>query len=118
MPDGRFDVKFEIQYPVLTSLLFNNDFYKFYIEPGQTLGMIFKNEKGKLNFLSFKGVLAHDNDQLSAFEWDNQNQKFYNTIEKLVKGNTPEQSKAQIMKSWDPNREQDKSSVSIFWIQL
>ncbi|SJN46841.1 putative thiol:disulfide interchange protein [Sphingobacterium faecium PCAi_F2.5] len=108
MPDGRFDVKFEIQYPVLTSLLFNNDFYKFYIEPGQTLGMIFKNENGKLNFLSFKGVLAHDNDQLSAFEWDNQNQKFYNTIEKLVKGNTPEQSKAQIMKSWD----QTESSIN------
>lgn len=38
-PNGRFECKFEINYPIVSSVVFNNDWIPFYIEPGQTVTM-------------------------------------------------------------------------------
>ncbi len=38
-PNGRFECKFEINYPMVSSVVFNNDWLPFYIEPGQTVTM-------------------------------------------------------------------------------
>lgn len=38
-PNGRFECKFEINYPMVSSVVFNNDWIPFYIEPGQTVTM-------------------------------------------------------------------------------
>ena len=38
-PNGRFECKFEINYPMVSSVVFNNNWLPFYIEPGQTVTM-------------------------------------------------------------------------------
>ena len=38
-PNGRFECKFEINYPMVSSVVFNNDWIPFYVEPGQTVTM-------------------------------------------------------------------------------
>ena len=38
-PNGRFECKFEVNYPMVSSVVFNNNWLPFYIEPGQTVTM-------------------------------------------------------------------------------
>lgn len=38
-PNGRFECKFEINHPMVSSVVFNNNWIPFYIEPGQTVTM-------------------------------------------------------------------------------
>lgn len=38
-PNGRFECKFEVNYPTVSSVVFNNNWLPFYIEPGQTVTM-------------------------------------------------------------------------------
>ncbi|WP_294606807.1 thioredoxin-like domain-containing protein [uncultured Bacteroides sp.] len=38
-PNGRFECKFEVNYPMVSSVVFNNNWVPFYIEPGQTITM-------------------------------------------------------------------------------
>lgn len=38
-PNGRFECKFEVNYPMVSSIVFNNNWLPFYIEPGQTVTM-------------------------------------------------------------------------------
>lgn len=38
-PNGRFECKFEINYPMVSSVVFNNNWLPFYIEPGQAVTM-------------------------------------------------------------------------------
>lgn len=47
-PDGRFECKLVINYPIFTSVVFNNTWIPFYAEPGQTVTL----------FLDWEAVMA------------------------------------------------------------
>ncbi|MDO3695077.1 hypothetical protein QVZ41_09500 [Wenyingzhuangia sp. chi5] len=91
-PDGRFTIKLPLHHPIHSSLLINNKFVEFYIEPGQTLGIILNNgylldtriDVKKIPKIIYQGSLAEVNDDLSNFIPSNyEPYKFYELAEKL-----------------------------------
>ncbi|GGF73711.1 hypothetical protein [Wenyingzhuangia marina] len=91
-PDGRFTIKLPLHHPIHSSLLINNKFVEFYIEPGQTLGIILNNgylldtriDVKKIPEIIYQGSLAEVNDDLSNFIPSNyEPYKFYELAEKL-----------------------------------
>ncbi|ULT27294.1 hypothetical protein KUH03_11350 [Sphingobacterium sp. E70] len=46
-PDGRFESSYLATNPEMSYLSFNDEIYKYYIEPGQTLVLIFKASTDK-----------------------------------------------------------------------
>lgn len=44
-PDGRFETLMPVFHPTMSNLLFDNQWIPFYIEPGQTLGLVLKWDK-------------------------------------------------------------------------
>ena len=79
-PDGKFQAEIPLVHPVRSYLIFNDRIMFFYLEPGQTLGMIldwedfldaehFNDRFYPQNTIAFKGNLAQINEDLSQFEF-------------------------------------------------
>ena len=74
-PDGRFEVTLPIFYPIQETIWLNNQFFDFYLEPGQTLVMFLdfedmlyadkrKDIRHHFNNIRFMGPLAKTNQDL------------------------------------------------------
>ena len=79
-PDGKFEAKIPLIHPVKSFLLFNNRMMFFYLEPGQTLGMVLDWKKFlevehynvryyPQKSIEFEGNLASINTDLSKFQF-------------------------------------------------
>ncbi len=80
-PDGRFEADIPLIHPVRSYIKFNHRLLFFYLEPGQTLGMIldwedfltaehYRDRFYPQKTIEFKGNLAEINSDLSQFEFD------------------------------------------------
>ena len=75
--DGRFEGAIPMNYPTNLSVVFNNNWIPFYIEPGLTLAMIYDwkdfilagryGRKQKFSGVSFQGAAAAVNTEMTAF---------------------------------------------------
>jgi hypothetical protein len=60
-PDGRFEVELPMLHPIYNSIIVNEKWLHFYIEPGQKLAMILD---ATLNDIQFQGTLGQVNQEL------------------------------------------------------
>ncbi len=78
--DGSFEADIPLIHPVKSSLIFNKRWMEFYLEPGQTLGMVlnwkdflkaehYNNRSYPQKSIEFKGKLAEINKELSQFQF-------------------------------------------------
>ncbi|RKE52294.1 TlpA family protein disulfide reductase [Sphingobacterium detergens] len=101
-PDGRFETSYLATNPEMSYVYFNDEIYKYYIEPGQTLALIFKTSQDKkMELIRYGGPLALDNQQLKDFKWEDNQQKFYRNFDKLLTEKPIQQIKDQIVATWD-----------------
>lgn len=100
-PDGRFEASYPVTNSEMSYIVFNDDMFDYYIEPGQTLAMMFKiSPDNKLEFITYKGSLALENQQLLDFKWENHQKEFYQALEKLLKEQPIQHTKDQILTNW------------------
>jgi len=77
--DGRFEADIPINFPIYSTVIFNNYSINFYIQPGQTLAMLIdwedflmanrlRNIQYKFNNIQHQGATADINNELSAFD--------------------------------------------------
>ncbi|GAA0884251.1 hypothetical protein GCM10009120_28490 [Sphingobacterium siyangense subsp. cladoniae] len=101
-PDGRFEASFLATNPKTSYLIFKNDQFKFYIEPGQTLALRFRvTADQNLALIGFVGPLAAENQQLEGFDWGNNIRAFYQGMEGSLKEQSISEIKKQILRAWD-----------------
>lgn len=100
--DGRFEARMPVWYPKVVSLDFNNQWVEFYIEPGQTLGLVIdwsifrKNVRNEA--IQFYGPLAGMNrlrNSIPIPQTDNDG------LAKQVKKIGPQQFKEATLRQWD-----------------
>lgn len=101
-PNGRFECKFEINYPISSSVVFNNNWIPFYVEPGQTVTLYLdwesimaqsraRDYNHPIHNLQYMGPVAHisqmskHTEQLFVFR--------YEEFSKMQKELTPTQFK-------------------------
>jgi thiol-disulfide isomerase/thioredoxin len=112
--DGRFEAAIPMNHPQYTFVRFQNEWIKFYIEPGQTLYMQLnwdeflmadrlRNIDYSFKEIEFDGPAARINKELStvsvkAFDYDD--------FQKRVSSETAKQFKARTMSSWKQSRDQ------------
>ncbi|MCH5686403.1 hypothetical protein LWM68_20365 [Niabella sp. W65] len=100
--DGRFEARMPMWYPKVVSLDFNNQWLEFYIEPGQTLGLVIdwhiyrKNEKNEA--LQFYGPLAGINRSRNSIPLSKTDD---DGLAKQVKKVGPQQFKKATLRHWD-----------------
>lgn len=101
-PDGRFESSYLATNPEMSYLSFNDEIYKYYIEPGQTIVLIFKaSTDKKLELLQYGGPLALDNQQLKDFKWDNRQSEFYQHLDKILTEKPIQKTKERLVSIWD-----------------
>ncbi|WP_083631236.1 TlpA family protein disulfide reductase [Labilibacter marinus] len=88
-PDGRFEVEIPLISPLYSNIQFDRKSIPFYLEPGQTLGMIlnwedflnadrFRHKDYHFPDTGYKGKLAKVNNQLLRFEFEGKHfHKYY-----------------------------------------
>lgn len=100
--DGRFEARMPMWHPKVVSLDFNNQWLEFYIEPGQTLGLVIdwhiyrKNEKNEA--LQFYGPLAGINRSRNSIPLSKTDE---DGLAKQVKKVGPQQFKKVTLRHWD-----------------
>lgn len=72
--DGRFEVSYLAFHPSTNYLVFNNSFFEYYIEPGQSLAVVLdvkdvmdKGNSSSKSKLSYLGHLADINNELTSY---------------------------------------------------
>lgn len=101
-PDGRFEASFLATNPKTSYLIFKNDQFKFYIEPGQTLALRFRAKADQnLALIGFVGPLATENQQLGGFDWGNNLRAFYQGMESRLKEQPISEIKKQLLTACD-----------------
>ncbi|MDD4921323.1 MAG: TlpA disulfide reductase family protein [Bacteroidales bacterium] len=102
-PDGRFEAKFSLSYPMYTYISFNRKLVNFYIEPGQTLALVLdweeflisdrmRNSLYRFKDLVFMGPLTEINKDLLRVKLKDPD---YKTLRNNVKNTTPDVLKTQ-----------------------
>lgn len=77
--DGRFEAQIPLQHPIHTAVIFERRWFRFYIEPGQTLSTVLdwnefleadrnRNVRYKFSNIDFTGPSAQMNDELLQWE--------------------------------------------------
>ncbi|WP_286766774.1 MULTISPECIES: TlpA family protein disulfide reductase [Sphingobacterium] len=101
-PDGRFEASYLATHPTTSYLIFKNNQFKFYIEPGQTLALRFRvTADENLALIGFEGPLAAENQQFRGFDWKNNQRAFYRGMESRLKEQPISAIKKQILTAWD-----------------
>jgi thiol-disulfide isomerase/thioredoxin len=112
--DGRFEAAIPMNHPQYTSVIFRNNWIKFYVEPGQTLSMLLnwdeflmadrlRNIRYSFKEIEFDGPAARINKELSAVSIKTFN---YGELKKKDSTETPEKFKARTMSDWEQSRDQ------------
>ena len=89
--DGRFESAISMNYPVYSSVKFNDVWIDFYIQPGQTLAVLLNLEDLRKN-VRYLGVTGKINNELFAFQTKLPDLPF-GKIYDGIKGKTPEEFK-------------------------
>jgi thiol-disulfide isomerase/thioredoxin len=104
-PDGRFEVSYEAFHPHMKSLVFNNEFIEYYIEPGKTLGVVFNmkdlvnGDKLSLkNSVSFLGDLGQLNNELMSYKLGIPD---YNDFSDDLFRLSPDEFSQKMLSAWD-----------------
>jgi len=101
-PDGRFEVRFLATNPKTSYIIFKNNQFKFYIEPGQTLALRLRvTADQNLALIGFEGPLAAENKQFSGFDWENNQRAFYQGMERRLKEQPISAIKKEVLATWD-----------------
>jgi thiol-disulfide isomerase/thioredoxin len=111
--DGRFEAAIPMNHPKYTSVSFQNNRIKFYIEPGQTLAMFLnwneflmadrlRNIRYQFKQVEFDGPAARINKELSAVSI----KTFDYKEKKRDPTETPEHFKARTMRDWQQSEDQ------------
>ena len=101
-PDGRFEASYLATTPKTSYIIFKNNRFKFYIEPGQTLALRLRvTADQNLALIGFEGPLAAENQQFRGFDWGNNLRTFYQDMESRLKTQPISAIKKQILTAWD-----------------
>ncbi len=101
-PDGRFEASYLATHPKISYIIFKNNRFKFYIEPGQTLALRLRVAADQnLVLIGFEGPLAAENQQLSGFDWKKNVPVLYQSTESHLKTQPILAIKKQILTAWD-----------------
>ena len=112
-PDGRFEAECPLVYPMFSYISMNNQGIKFYLEPGQTLGMIlnweeFLNADRNRNVrlyqfkdIEYRGPLAKINSELNGYSFDLFD---YEGFQKKLETLSPEEFKKERIALSDQNK--------------
>lgn len=117
-PDGRFEASYMATNPEIAYIMFKNNQFEFYTEPGQTLALRLKvTADQNVELIGFEGPLAADNQQFKDFDWGKNPRFFYQGMEKTLKEQPILAIKKQIVAAWDSvqndvNKRLAKSSFS------
>lgn len=110
-PDGRFEAEMPFSHPQFTKFVINNYWIPFYLEPGQTLGVVLdweeflvadrrRNIRYQFKDMVYLGPLAKINTELAEFD---QEQFDYNEFMKKVATLSPEAYKQDQMLTHQSN---------------
>jgi len=108
-PDGRFEVNLEAFHPMANKLLINNQWFPFYIEPGQTLGMIldwrdflqldrYRDRSYTPHYISYLGPGKRVNEEVWNFAI---HQPDYKVLPDLQKSQEPTVFLQDQLQAWD-----------------
>jgi len=101
-PDGRFEASYLATHPKISYIIFKNNRFKFYIEPGQTLALRLRVAADQnLVLIGFEGPLAAENQQFSGFDWKKNVPVLYQSTESHLKAQPISAIKRQILTAWD-----------------
>lgn len=101
-PDGRFEASYLATSPKTSYIIFKNNQFKFYIEPGQTLALRFRvTADQNLALIGFEGPLAAENQQFRGFDWENNQRAFYQGMERRLKEQPISAIKKEVIATWD-----------------
>jgi len=101
-PDGRFEAGFLATNPKTSYIIFKNNQFKFYIEPGQTLALRLRvTADQNLALIGFEGPLAAENQQFRGFDWENNQRAFYQGMERRLKEQPISAIKKEVLATWD-----------------
>ncbi|QDH80365.1 TlpA family protein disulfide reductase [Echinicola soli] len=118
-PDGKFEAKWPILYPIYTSVKIGDQWMSVYVEPGKTLTMELDRrdfiEAGKKNdhrykfqHTEFHGPLAKINRELMDFDFEHFN---YRTMESQATSLTPTEFKEKQMAVLQTQQENANSYI-------
>ncbi len=101
-PDGRFEASYLATNPKISYIIFKNNRFKFYIEPGQTLALRLRVAADQnLALIGFEGPLATENQQFRGFDWEKNLPSLYQSTESRLKAQPISAIKKQILTAWD-----------------
>lgn len=106
--DGRFESNIPMNYPKFSFCRLQNQGFRFYIEPGQTLSMILnweefltadrlRNVRYMIKEIQFGGVAARINQEFAAITLNEPN---YKDLQKAITTLTPNEFKTSQMAFW------------------
>ena len=103
--DGRFEASYLAFHPSTNYLVFNNEFFEYYIEPGQRLGIILDvkkilepQETAANKNIAFLGNLSQVNNELCSFEVEIPK---YDLFSKDLTSLTPDEFSKKMLAAWD-----------------
>ncbi len=89
-------------HPKISYIIFKNNRFKFYIEPGQTLALRLRvTADQNLALIGFEGPLAIENQQFRSFDWKKNLPGLYQSTESCLKAQPISAIKKQILTAWD-----------------
>lgn len=108
-PDGRFEVKMELFHPMMNHLYIKDQPFPFYIEPGQTLGMVldwkdflqmdrYRDRSYTMKYTTYLGPSKQINEQIWNFKINEPN---YSILREVQKNQTPTIFLQNQLQAWD-----------------
>jgi len=99
--DGRFEVRFPLNYPKMLNIDFKDKWAGLYIEPGHTLAMIIdwdKMNKNNRDYITYEGAAGEINTELNSLHI---NRPDFNELLNDVKAISPAEFKIKLQKKWN-----------------
>ena len=108
-PDGRFEVKMELFHPIMNNLYIKDQPFPFYIEPGQTLGMVldwkdflqmdrYRDRSYTMKYTTYLGPSKQINEQIWNFKINEPN---YSILREVQKNQNPTIFLQDQLQAWD-----------------
>jgi len=108
-PDGRFEVKMELFHPMMNNLYMKDQPFPFYIEPGQTLGIVldwkdflqldrYRDRSYTMKYTTYLGPSKQINEQIWNFKINEPN---YSILREVQKNKTPTIFLQNQLQAWD-----------------
>lgn len=98
-PDGRFEAVLPVFHPTMHNLLINDQWILFYVEPGQTLGVVLRWDKSlSTEDIAYMGKNKRINDEIAKTKF---NKPDYEVFRELQKTQEPNLFLKNQLSAWD-----------------